>query len=168
MSEKFMPIKGYEGLYEVSDVGNVKSLDYRKNGKPALLKPILANTGYFYVQLYKSKKRDPRNIHILVLENFISDDHKGLVCRHLNGDKKDNRVENLKWGTYKDNADDARKHGTIPMGESRYGAKLTNKQAECIRNEYKRGGFTQLGLAKKYSVGRRCVQRIVHGLSYRG
>lgn len=108
--EIWLPICGYEGHYQVSNHGRVKSL---KRKKPMLLKLFQAHAGHLCVSLYKDGRLKQAFVHRLVLNAFVGPcPDEGLMCRHLNGDPADNRVENLAWGTAKQNAEDMVRHGT--------------------------------------------------------
>ena len=115
--EEWRPVVGYEGRYEVSDHGKVRTVGrtiIRSNGHPdtyktAVLSPADRN-GYNAVQLKANGVGSTRYVHRLVLEAFVGP-ADGRVCCHGNGDRKDNRLPNLRWGTYRDNALDKAKHG---------------------------------------------------------
>lgn len=91
LNEKWKPVKGYEGLYEVSNLGNVRSLRF---GKVKVLK-IRPNSGYLLVDLRKDGKRKSLLVHRLVYTAFIGPITPGMTVDHINGIKTDNRVENL-------------------------------------------------------------------------
>lgn len=97
MEEIYKDIKGYEGLYQVSNYGRVKSLNYRRTGKERLLKQILHTNGYFYVRLYKSNKWF--SIHRLVAETFIPNPENLPCVNHKDEVKTNNHVDNLEWCT---------------------------------------------------------------------
>lgn len=92
--EIYKPIKGYEGLYEISNMGNVRSI---RNNK--VLKPNTDKYGYFYVIFSVNQKRKTLKVHRLVAETFIENPENKPTVDHKNTDKKDNHVENLKWAT---------------------------------------------------------------------
>jgi hypothetical protein len=127
MSETWRAVVGFEGAYEVSDRGNVRSLDrmianpypgrqtrYRIS-KGRTLKPGIAKGGgYPYVNLTdpKSGRRKSYHVHRIVLWTFVGPMPTGMVTRHINGIPADNRLENLAYGTPKENAADMIEHGT--------------------------------------------------------
>ena len=94
--EIWKDIKGYEGLYQVSDLGNVKSL---KNNK--ILKPSLGE--YKKVILYKNKKTKTCAIHRLVAETFLDNPEKKPQVNHKDENKHNNNVNNLEWCTHQEN-----------------------------------------------------------------
>lgn len=99
MTEVWKDIAGYEGLYMVSTLGNVKSLNYRRTGKEMILIQGLTKDGYLYVVLCKNGKVRNYTIHRLVAEAFIPNPFK-LPCVNHKGSKTDNRVEMLEWCSY--------------------------------------------------------------------
>lgn len=91
MGESWLPVIGYEGLYEVSDKGNVRSLfRYKKQ-----LKPSKGNNGYLSVELFKGKQRKRASIHRLVATAFISNPQNLPQVNHKDENKHNNCVENL-------------------------------------------------------------------------
>lgn len=102
MTEIWKNIEGYEN-YQVSNLGRVKSLNYHHSGKEHILKCILNSSGYYKVNLYKDGKTKNLTIHRLVARAFIPNPENKSCIDHINTDKADNRVENLRWCTYKEN-----------------------------------------------------------------
>lgn len=117
--ELWRPVLGHEGHYEVSDRGSVRSLDreaeYERNGQVVRRmfrgRPLRQQTynGYKFVGLGRGTLR---TVHSLVAEVFLGPRPPGLVCRHRNGRRDDNRAENLLWGTHSENVRDSVEHGT--------------------------------------------------------
>jgi hypothetical protein len=114
MTEHWLPIVGYEGMYEVSDLGRVRSLDRidssgaRRRGKmlKLLIEQTAGQTQYFGVRLSKNSKVWPYRVHRLVLDAFVGPCPDGKECCHLNDIGTDNRLENLRWDVHKANARD--------------------------------------------------------------
>lgn len=112
--EIWKPVKGYEGLYEVSNLGRVKSLERiveRSDGKKytvneRILKARMTLNGYYRINLHNQGVMETINIHQLVAESFLKHTPCGLklVVNHINFDKKDNRVVNLEIVTQRENA----------------------------------------------------------------
>lgn len=114
IKEEWKDIKGYEGLYQVSNMGRVKSLDrYRKNGidennicfiKGKILSPAKQkDSGYMFVSLSKNRKTKGFRVHRLVAEAFIPNPNKYKCVNHKDENKQNNKVDNLEWCTYKYN-----------------------------------------------------------------
>ena len=102
--EIWKPIKDFEGYYEVSNIGRVRSLNYKRTGKGKILKNIEDYKGYLEVVLTKNGKRKQFKVHRLVAEAFIPNPENKPCIDHINTIKSDNRVENLRWVTYKENS----------------------------------------------------------------
>lgn len=96
-------VVGFEGLYEVSSEGRVRSLNYRNSGKAAELSLRNTGKGYLQVVLYKDKIKYPLKVHRLVAEAFIPNPEKFPEVNHLDEDKSNNQVSNLEWCTSKHN-----------------------------------------------------------------
>lgn len=99
MKEIWKPVAGFEGLYEVSNLGSVASLHYKGGDKRGLLKPKKHNCGYYSVCLCKDKRKYDFLIHRLVADTFIPNPNNFPQVNHKNEDKHDNRVKNLEWCT---------------------------------------------------------------------
>ena len=104
MKEIWKNIKGYENLYEVSNYGNVRSLDHYRNNnngiafqKGKILKPGIQNTGYASVVLSKEGKTKCYKVHRLVAETFIPNTNNYKCVNHKDENKLNNMVENLEW-----------------------------------------------------------------------
>jgi len=158
MQEIWKPVVGYEKSYEVSDLGRVRSLSRfirgvskagneckrLKSGRE--LKPGASSNGYLTVTL------NGRSwcIQYLVLSAFVGPRPEKEVCRHLDGVRTNNYLNNLKWVTPKENRADADTHVTSVRGEAYPNAKLTNLTARVIRRLHRR--ISQNELAKLFKV----------------
>lgn len=104
MEEIWRPIKDYEGLYEVSNLGNVKSLkNNHGNDREKVLKPSKDNNGYLFVTLYKNGKSKIFKIHRLVGFAFVDGYFDGAHIDHIDTNKENNIWTNLKWVTHEEN-----------------------------------------------------------------
>jgi hypothetical protein len=121
MTEEWRPITNFEGHYEVSNLGRVRSLDrvirhpdghlHQLRGRvlsPGAQPPF----GHLHVNLKMQARRRTIAVHALVLEEFVGPRSGGMECLHGDGDPSNNRVENLRWGTRSENNLDAVRHGT--------------------------------------------------------
>lgn len=94
MIERYKDIKGFEGIYQISNYGNVISL---KRGTPKALSLQTDQKGYLSVKLYNGSNYKRYKIHRLVAESFIPNPNNYPQINHINENKSDNRVENLEW-----------------------------------------------------------------------
>ena len=102
--EVWKPIKDYEGLYEISNLGRVKSLNYKKTGKEKILKNVENNYGYLMVGLTKNGKQKLFLVHTLVAEAFIPNPENKPCIDHINTIRTKNYVWNLRWVTHEENS----------------------------------------------------------------
>lgn len=117
--EQWLPVPGWEGAYEVSNLGRVRSVTRKVwNGRAMATRPgrVLKGgvkpAGYPYVNLCRDKDQEVRYIHELVLTTFVGERPSLYhVARHLNDVPSDNRLENLRWGTESDNMFDQSRNG---------------------------------------------------------
>ena len=157
--------------YEVSNLGNVRSL-YSRQGLRQMpyymsTKPN-KTTGYSVVNLVLGDgKSTMRTVHTLVCEAFIGPRPEGMEVRHLNGVRDDNRLENLAYGTPKENQADKRFHGTQPLGEKHYGSKLSYLKAKAVRLLYESGSFSYRDLSEVFDVGIGTIRHITKGETWR-
>lgn len=119
--ERWLPVVGYEGFYEVSSLGRVKSLNYNKTGKEKIMKQVKNRNGYLQVGLCKNGKMILKSVHRLVAVAFIPNPNNYPQVNHINENKEDNRVDNLEWCTRKYNTN----YGTR---NERISSKLTNHE----------------------------------------
>lgn len=118
-TEIWKPVVGYEGMYEVSDRGRVRSVDREVNaghGKRmipgVILKPAVKDTGRLQVGLSRRRFKLRRCVHQLVAEAFLGPKPEGMQVCHNDGNHLNNVVENLRWGTQSENMLDRARHGT--------------------------------------------------------
>lgn len=135
MNEIWKEIEGYEGLYEVSNLGNVRSLNWRHTGMTRVLKPG-TNGQYLGVYLYKSGNHKKFLVHRLVAKAFIPNPQNLPQVNHKNEIKTDNRLENLEWCSSEYNIN----YGTRNqrMAEAKRGKPLSEETKRKI-SEAKRG-----------------------------
>lgn len=104
IKEEWRPIVGFEGLYEVSNKGKVKSLNYSRTKKSRIMKATKYSNGYMVVQLCKNKLKIHKSVHRLVAETFIPNPNNYPQINHKDEDKTNNHVNNLEWCTAKYNS----------------------------------------------------------------
>ncbi len=152
------PIGDWEGWYEVSDTGQVRSVprvvlfsDGRKRSyKGQVLSQYEDDFGYRKVTLKKNGKDFRVHVHILVSAAFHGPRPVGFVVRHLDNDHRNNRIKNLKYGTYEENSADQLRHGTRVRGVKTHNAVLTNASVKAMRAA--RGTITDI--AEQFGVSR--------------
>lgn len=146
--EVWADIKGYEGLYQISTFGNVKSLSRpvkHSNGGTKILRErmlktkINSTTGYKEVGLSRDGKQKYHLIHKLIAEAFIDNPHRLPVVNHIDGCKTNNDIFNLEWTTYSENIRHAfangLSHNNMTNEISRAGNEVQKKQVRCIDDD---------------------------------
>ena len=149
-AERWLPIPGYEGLYEVSDQGRVRSLGrIGRNGQtyPAKVLKLAQSKGYrLSVLTALDGSRTTHRVHLLVMAAFVGPREEGMVCRHLDGNPANNVLSNLAYGTPVENAADMIAHGT------HHSMNVTH----CPQGHPYDEANTMLYTAKNRGVQRRC------------
>ena len=167
MKEKWKSVVGYEGLYEVSDLGRVKSLKrMAKNGygwrpvRERMLRLVDDGGGYRTVHLGDGHEKKVILVHRIVLSAFLGVAPPGLESRHLDGNPSNNQLENLTWGTKSENELDKARHGTSNRGERNYCTKLTEQNVIKIRSLLQHSELSEREIGKMFGVTRGCVSNI--------
>ena len=168
--EQWAPAFGFEGLYEVSTEGRVKSLErtvFRSDGrcltvKECILKPHCRKSGYLHVVLRKDNTAHTRTVHRLVLEAFVGLRPHGMECCHCNGVPNDNRLANLRWDTPLENGRDRKAHGTANQGFSNPKSLLTPAEIVAIRHAEGSNGK----VAAAFGINAETVRRIRKGIRW--
>lgn len=164
LTEQWKPVEGWP-KYEISDQGRLRSWHKSPNESghpqiPRILKGGYNRYGYRRAVLVGPEgQRRSFLIYHLVADAFIGARPKGLVLTHLNGINTDDRSQNLKYRTQKENIHDKIKHGTMPYGERHHMAKLTAKEVLEIRQSPEPNKI----LTKKYNITSSHVSSIKYG-----
>jgi hypothetical protein len=171
--EKWKDVVGFEGLYQVSNLGRIKSYDKRhisidKIGRnrdkfypKRIMRQSVEKQGYLRLSLTDRNKTETRHaVHRLVAIAFIPNPKNLPEVDHKKGNKKDNRVTELKWVTSKENVENAWALGLCKkqLGEEHSQSKLTAKDVLFIRASE----LSRKELAIKFSVGRKCIDKIIN------
>ena len=171
MKERWRQVLGFEGFYEVSNMGRVRSVCRLVNClkgerviEGRILKQRLGSSGYLSVMLSKGEAGETKTpVHRLVAIAFIAEG--GSIVRHLDGCATNNHASNLAWGTHADNEADKLRHGRRPMGEAHPNSKMTDGHVRKIR-ELSARGFSQLAIAKALGLNRGVVGYVVRGQAW--
>jgi hypothetical protein len=157
MKEIWKDIEGFEGLYKISNLGNVYSIHLSKERQQHL-----NNDGYLAITLGSTEKktRTSKLVHRLVALHFLDNDKDYKEVNHIDGNKLNNRIDNLEWCNRSMNCQHAYDTGLNPkcFGEKNGRAKLTEVEVKEIKSlAYKVSGKE---LAKKYNIGFSMIYRI--------
>lgn len=162
MEEVWKDIAGYEGLYQASNLGDIKSLfRYKITLTPSVRK------GYYIVGLYKNKKHKTFNVHRLIASAFIDNEYNKSQINHKDGNKLNNNASNLEWCTPKENTIHSIKTGLKKTGHLSSRAKLTKNQIIQIRSEYKPFVLSLKKLSYKYNVSKKAILLIIKNKTYK-
>ena len=159
MEEIWKDIENYEGLYQVSNLGRVKSLPRKRItptgwpylSKEKILTPKLRKDGYLEISLYTKGKSKSYFIHRLVAQAFIPNTESKPQVNHIDGDKTNNQVNNLEWATREENMQHAFKTGLIDsskISEARTG-KYSGKNHPLYGKHHTQESKKKMSEAKK-------------------
>lgn len=157
-NEVWRDIKGYEGLYQVSTYGRIKKLAgvniLDRTTKERIMSPLTQRLGYIQIGLTKDRKRSFPLVHRVVAETFIPNPNGYPEVNHLDGDKKNNSVDNLAWCSKSQNMRHAVDTGLKPSskGENNGQSKLTEEEVKEIKRLLKDGVISQRKIAERYKV----------------
>lgn len=181
--EVWKDIIGYEGLYQVSNFGNVKSLDRivnKSNGVSYLRKGKIctqskSNLGYMTVGFTVNNKKVNKYVHRLVAEAFITNMNNYPQVNHIDCNKTNNRMYNLEWCTNSQNHIHASKNGLNKLhlhrvaysGEENGRSLLTKEQVLEIKQKYIPYKYSAKKLSKEYNVSESCITHILNNTSWK-
>lgn len=172
VDEIWKDVVGFEGYYQVSNLGRVRSLDRyiehsgvgkgsgRHFCKGCILKPRIARHGYYQLTLRKPSVKTTFTIHLLVAPAFLGDRPNGFHVNHIDGNKLNNCADNLEYCSPKDNTHHAFKLGLCDtrIGNNHHGAKLKDADIVVIRDRILQG-HTHKAIAQDFGV---CAATIGH------
>lgn len=165
--EKWEDINGFEGHYQISNHGRVRSL---KRQRPKILKDRVNAFGYHHVSLLKDRKATEKLVHRLVAEHFLDTTPKETV-NHKDGNKINNHVSNLEWATREEQMIHAYKNKLKPpvRGHTNGNSVLTEEEVIEIRSIYvsRSKEFGMRALARKYNVSDSTIDKLVRNKSYK-
>ncbi len=161
MVETWKDIKDYEGRYQASDLGMVKTFVQAFKTNKGVLKYGIDTNGYPIVKLYSNGKGRTRKVHRVIAETFIENPNNLPQVNHKDGNKLNNAVENLEWCDQSHNMKHAIRTGLIKkhFGEQSSQAKFTEKQINELRAKHPQ--FTMKELAIEYGMSKTNVCDII-------
>jgi predicted XRE-type DNA-binding protein len=175
--EIFKDVKGYEGFYQVSNLGNVRSLErkvaHRKKGywqvlKERILKPGNNGKGYLYLTFRKEGEAKNQTIHRLVANAFLDNPENKRCVNHKDGNKLNNKVSNLEWNTHIENMQHAYKTGLRNQtGEKNHSTNLKDIEVCQIKDLLNSKRFYQREIGKFYGVTRATITGIARGKTWK-
>jgi hypothetical protein len=179
VNEEWRDVCGFEGYYQVSSLGRVRSLDryiqYTGVGKGSgchfykgqILKPRIARHGYYQVVLRKPSVKKSFTIHLIVAPAFLGDRPKGFHVNHIDGNKLNNCVGNLEYCSPKENTQHAFRLGLCDtrIGDNHPRAKLKDADIPVIRDRILQG-HTHKAIAKDYGVSISAIGLVVIGKNW--
>ncbi len=164
MKELWKDIQGYKGLYKVSNLGNIISLNYRRQNIIRNMKYVLSKKGYFRVSLYKNGSDKTFTVHRLVAQAFIDNTENKPEVNHKNSIKIDNYVDNLEWNTTKENVNHSFRSGLRnPLKGSDNGfSRLNELEIMAIRRLRNIDKYDLMTLSKKFNTSMSNISSIVN------
>lgn len=169
-----MPIVGYEGHYEVSNLGSIKGLERKVEHRgrlitiPEKIKVLqMGTTGYYIIMLYKKKAGKVLKVHRLVAAAFKDNPLNMPIVNHIDSNKLNNHIDNLEWCSARENlVHSYRFGGRKPVaGEKVFTASLTPELIHQIKSL--RGQYSERKMAKFLGVGRMAVHGVLSGQTWK-
>ena len=176
MKETWKDIKGYEGLYQVSDSGRVRSVDrvekcgtFVRKRKGIILKEIINRGGYCQVNLTKDGVGHTKEIHRIVATAFIPNPLGLPQVNHIDCDKTNNSIDNLEWVTVDENTAHAILHNLKPHGDKHKSSKLNQVQVNWIRDNYISLDkfYGAKAMSERFGVSLSTIYRIISNVSWK-
>lgn len=163
--EKWSDVVGFEAFYEVSDKGRVRSKERKYADKNSVVRKVrskvlrpCSSDGYLRVVLIVNGKRNYKTVHSLVCRAFLGEKPAGLVIRHLDGDRTNNCLDNLAYGTHKQNINEREpfSESVSPLSES--------DVTEII--EMRNVGHSVVSISKRFNVSPTTVSNVYNGKTW--
>lgn len=161
--EIWKEIEGYNGHYQVSNHGRIKS--FKRNANGDILKTPANNRGYSQAYLCLPGIEKSYNAHVIVAKTFLANPHSKPCVNHIDGNKRNNHINNLEWVTHKENTAHAFATG---LNKANYGArKLTELSVKEIRYLHRYNAKSMKELSKIYGVTTQTIWKIIERLSWK-
>lgn len=166
MNEVWKAVAGYEGLLEVSDLGRVRCLDAVRGGQKrrgTIYSPFIAKNGYDHIAPKVGATRRKLLVHRLVATAFVPGWFERATVNHRDGNKRNNRAENLEWITTADNTRHQWRTGLVDLrGEKHPSAKLSNEDVAQVRSRIA-AGYRAVEIARSMNVSVSLIYKIREG-----
>lgn len=169
-NEIWKAVPGYEGWYDVSNFGRIRSYHNYGNGRrrePRMIRATKDCFGYLQITLCLQAIHEQKKVHQVVASAFLPKGGVGMQIDHVNGVKTDNRADNLEWVTPKENTLRSVALGLKPSGERHWNHKLTEQDVSDMRELYSTGKCSHRKLGEMFGVSHNTVGRIVRGEGWR-
>lgn len=170
--EQWKDITDFEGLYQVSNLGNIKSIARvstigRRLKERMLSLKVNKDNGYVYVSLFRQGKTYNKRVHILVAQEWVKNPNKLPIVHHKDADKENNKVNNLQWATQKTNVNESIKAGNMKVtGSEHPQAKLTEESVYEIKELLATTKLTQKSIAERYGVEKSAISKIKRNITW--
>jgi hypothetical protein len=168
MKELWLDMVGFEGIYQISNTGRVKSLARKKGfifGRERIIKtPPHVKTGYPMLYIKYRGKKLALYVHRVVAQHFVLNPLNKPQVNHVDGCRTNNSADNLEWVTPLENVLHAR---DILHCDFSLGSKLCEEDVISIRSKYARGNITQKELGSMYDIGQDMVSKIINYIHWR-
>jgi len=155
MSEIWKGVVGYEQYFEVSNTGKIRSLNYKKSGKPGELKQYQDRDGYKQLVIHKDGRKQLFKVHRKIAEAFLPNPDNLAVVMHLDDNPSNNHVSNLQWGTQAENM------STVDPRKKKIRASLTEEEVREIKSLYASGECTRVVLSERFNVSMSTITKIL-------
>lgn len=167
--EEWRPVVGYEGYYSASSLGRIRRDAGGSNNAiiGRVLRPTKNQAGYPLVSITRHGVKRSFTVHRLVITAFLGMPPIGMECCHRDGNKNNNAISNLRWGTRQDNMTDRDKHGATARGRRNPRTKLDEDSVREIRELIAEGRLSLSEIGRRYGVGCTAIRGIRNGEIWR-
>lgn len=159
--EQWRPVTGTGGKYHISSHGRLRSFS-QKCPRGRILRKQINSYGYpHYTMMRADGTMFTRTAHRLVLEEFVGPKPHGHEARHLDGNRTNPKLSNLRWGTHRENTDDRARHGHDRKGSQHHMAKITERDVRNIRTKAQEPGVSVSVIGREYGLSPATTHKIV-------